>query len=81
MGASFSAIGWDACAVTQCVQVQNVVGGEGRQFFIVLASNGDWYINIVKVEDLARLIAGGAVFAIDKKIGGRVFWVGIVVRL
>ena len=47
--------------------------------FIVLVSNGDRYINIVKIEDLARLMAGGDVFAIHKKIGGRVFWVGIVV--
>ena len=47
----------------------------------MLVSNGEQYINIVKIEDLARLMAGGAVFAIHKKIGGRVFWVGIVVRL
>ena len=58
---------------------KNVVGGEGWQFFIVLASNGDWYINIVKIEDLARLMAGGDVFATHKKIRGRVFWVGIAV--
>ena len=49
--------------------------------FIMLVSNGEQYINIVKIEDLARLMAGGDVFATHKKIRGRgwVFWVGIAV--
>ena len=45
----------------------------------MLVSNGEQYINIVKIEDLARLMAGGDVFATHKKIRGRVFWVGIAV--
>ena len=47
--------------------------------FTMLVSNGEQYINIVKIEDLARLMAGGDVFATHKKIRGRVFWVGIAV--
>ena len=47
--------------------------------FAMLVSNGEQYINIVKIEDLARLMAGGDVFATHKKIRGRVFWVGTAV--
>ena len=49
--------------------------------FTVLVSNGEQHINIVKIEDLAGLMAGGDVFATHKKIRGRgwVFWVGIAV--
>ena len=44
--------------------------------FIMLVSNGEQYINIVKIEDLARLMAGGDVFATHKKIrGGFSEWV------
>ena len=44
--------------------------------FIMLVSNGEQHINIVKIEDLARLMAGGDVFATHKKKDKRAGFLG-----